>query len=115
MAPEIMMGEAFDGFAIDLWGAGVILFMMLTGLPPYEFPNNDDPRYRQIARGGLERLLRSWRCQVSPEATDLVQNMLLEDPRERLSLSEVREHPWVLDEVPDVQMGEPAPTEGWRY
>lgn len=114
MAPEIFKGQDFDGFAIDLWGAGVILFMMLTGLPPFEVPSYEDARYRQIVRGGLENMLRSWNRPVSPEAADLMQNMLREDPRERLSLNEVRDHPWVLQE--DVWVRGPTPpTEGWRF
>jgi serine/threonine protein kinase len=36
MSPEIHKNEAFDGYAVDMWAAGVILFLMLTGFPPWE-------------------------------------------------------------------------------
>lgn len=116
MAPEIFKGQEFDGFSIDLWGAGVILFIMLVGVAPWEVPSDEDTRYRMISQGGLERLLRSWGVDVSPEGIDLVQRMLMADPRQRPSFSEIKEHPWVLDEVPTVEMRSPAPMdEGWRY
>lgn len=116
MSPEILKSQQpFDGFGIDLWGAGVILFMMLTGMPPFQIANADDARYRQISRGGLEQLLRGWGRRLSHSAIDLLQNMLLEDPRQRLTFGEIKDHPWVLDEVPSVGIEPPTPMEGWRY
>ena len=104
--------EPFDGFAVDLWAVAVILFIMLVGLPPWEFAREDDPRYRLVVRGGLERMLHSWKRPVSPEATDLLQRMLREDPRERLSLCEVKDHPWVVQG--EQLIAQEAPNEGWR-
>ena len=114
ISPEILKStEAFDGFAIDLWASGVILFIMLVGLPPWEYANQDDPRYRMVIGGGLERMLRSWDRSISPLAADLLQKMLLEDPRQRLSLMDVKDHPWVvMEEVAGVMPEEPD--EGWR-
>ncbi|CAB9516077.1 MAP kinase-activated protein kinase 2 (Fragment) [Seminavis robusta] len=115
ISPEIFKSEGpFDGFAIDLWAAGVILFIMLVGLPPWEFAGEEDPRYRMVARGGLERMLESWNRTVSALATDLLQKMLREDPRQRLSLCEVKDHPWVLgDDSNAGSFGAPS-NEGWR-
>lgn len=113
ISPEILRSdEPFDGFAIDLWATGVILFIMLVGLPPWEFAREEDPRYRMVIKGGLTRMLASWQRSVSPAAADLLQRMLMENPRDRLSLCEIKDHPWVLDEVA-VQFDAPA-QEGWR-
>jgi serine/threonine protein kinase len=96
ISPEVLKSEQpFDGFAIDLWACGVILFIMLVGLPPWEFAREEDPRYRMVVRGGLERMLRSWQRPISPDAADLLQKMLKEDPNERLTLLEVKGHQWV--------------------
>lgn len=113
ISPEVLeSNEAFDGFAIDLWAAGVILFIMLVGLPPWEFARHEDPRYRMVVSGNLVRMLQTWRRELSPWASDLLQRMLQEDPRRRLTLSEVKDHPWVLDERRETQKM-PA-QEGWR-
>jgi serine/threonine protein kinase len=118
ISPEVIKSsEPFDGFAIDLWASAVILFIMLVGLPPWEFAREEDPRYRMVVRGGLARMLNSWGREISPQASDLLQRMLREDPRERLSLEEVKDHDWVkYDEVrkspPTLQHD--AMDEGWR-
>ena len=112
MSPEVIRSEApFDGFAIDLWACGVILFIMLVGLPPWEFAREDDPRYNMVIQGGLTRMLRSWEREVSESAADLLQKMLQRDPRDRLSLFQVMNHVWVLNEV--VERPEVV-HEGWR-
>jgi serine/threonine protein kinase len=113
ISPEVLKSEEpFDGFAIDLWATAVILFIMLVGLPPWEFAREEDPRYRMVVRGGLTRMLASWDREISPEATDLLQRMLREDPRQRLSLVEVQDHAWLAHSDPAPQA---AAEEGWRH
>lgn len=95
ISPEILANiEPFDGFAIDIWAAGIVLFIMLVGLPPFELASHDDPRFRLISRGGLRQLIEQWQRPISPDAIDLLQNMLRENPRDRLSLFQVMDHPW---------------------
>ena len=99
ISPEVIRSEEpFDGFAIDLWASGVILFIMLVGLPPWEFAREEDAQYRMVINGGLAQMLESWDRLVSAPAADLLQKMLKGNPRDRLSLGEVKDHPWVLDE-----------------
>lgn len=117
ISPEILKSEdAFDGFAIDLWAVGVILFIMLVGLPPWEFAREEDPRFRMVTKGGLERMLKSWDRPVSPEAADLMQKILREDPRQRLSLIEIKDHPWVnmTEEDSNLRQQQQQGSEGWR-
>ena len=102
MAPEIFKNQApFDGFAIDVWAGGVILYILLTGFPPYDQATRTDQRFALIVRGKLVEQLRAWGIRLSPEAGDLLQKMLRLDPKERLTLAEVLTHPWVTD--PEVQ------------
>jgi serine/threonine protein kinase len=98
LAPEqVTREEAFDGFTIDLWAAGVILFIMLVGMAPFKWAHESDSRYSQIASGGLKPLLREQNITLSEEACDLLQHMFREDPTKRFTLAQVMRHPWVMD------------------
>jgi serine/threonine protein kinase len=95
MAPEIMDGEVFDGFAMDLWAAGVILFVLLIGMAPFKWAHESDTRYAKIAKGELRELLEGHKISISKEACDLLQQMFWQDPRKRLTLAQILKHPWV--------------------
>jgi len=98
MSPEVYANtDNFDGFAIDLWAAGVILYIMLTGFPPYDQASVTDQRFELIVNGRLMEQLRNWDIYLSDEAGDLMQNMLLLRPRDRLSLAQIMAHPWVAN------------------
>jgi len=98
MSPEIFANTtAFDGFSIDLWAAGVIMYIMLTGFPPYDQACQTDERFDLIVKGNLVRQLESWNINLSQDAGDLLQSMLQLDPRDRLTLAEVMSHPWVVN------------------
>jgi len=98
MSPEIAANTApFDGFSIDLWSAGVILYIMLTGFPPYDQASRTDQKFEIIVRGNLVQQLEDWGINLSRDAGDLLQNMLQLDPRDRLTLAEVMSHPWVIN------------------
>ena len=98
MSPEIHDNKAaFDGFAIDMWAAGVILYIMLTGFPPYDEAAKADQRFNLIINGKLMKQLRSWGINLTEEAGDLMQRMLWLHPKDRLSLAEVLAHPWVAN------------------
>lgn len=97
MSPEILKNkEPFDGFAVDMWAAGVILFLMLTGFPPWERACLTDERFKYMAGGYLVQMLTEWDLGISSDALDLLQRMLFYDPKDRLSLDQVRAHPWML-------------------
>jgi len=98
MSPEIFANTApFDGFSIDVWAAGVILYIMLTGFPPYDQASRADQKFDIIVRGDLVRQLEDWGINLSQDAGDLLQSMLQLDPRDRLNLAEVMSHPWVVN------------------
>jgi serine/threonine protein kinase len=95
-APEVMEKKAaVDAYAVDLWAAGVVGFVMLVGLAPFKWAHSTDKRFAQISRGGLSELLTALDIPLSPEAVDLLQGFFWKDPRQRWTLAEILDHPWV--------------------
>jgi serine/threonine protein kinase len=98
MSPEIYKNrQPFDGYAVDMWAAGVILFLMLTGFPPWERACQTDERFKYMTAGYLVQMLTEWEIGISSDAMDLLQRMLFLDPKDRLSLDQVRAHPWMAN------------------
>lgn len=97
MSPEVLQNdESFDGFTHDLWAAGVILYVLLVGHKPFNWAHKTDMEFLQISvKQSLKESLLYWKIELSEDAFDLLQNMLLWDPGERLTLAEVMQHPWV--------------------
>lgn len=107
MSPEIFQNrESFDGFSVDLWAAGVILYIMLTGFPPYDHATLADQRFEIIVEGQLMEQLRMWEIDLSDDAGDLLQSMLQLNSKDRMTLGEVMDHPWVTN--PEVSPPPPA-------
>jgi serine/threonine protein kinase len=97
LAPEIVArDDAFDGFSVDLWASGVILFVMLVGVAPFSTAHPCDKRFAMIAKGNLKEIIFNLNIPMSEEACDLLQNMFWREPEKRLSLAQVMQHPWVL-------------------
>jgi Protein kinase domain len=94
MSPEIYRNKhPFDGDAVDVWTCGTILFCMVTGNRSYQRPHPSDPQFYWMTKG-INQLLGDWNVQLSADGLHLLQNMLQVDPRLRLSLEEVENHPW---------------------
>ncbi|CAK4742938.1 unnamed protein product [Aphanomyces euteiches] len=98
MPPEIYRNQVpFNGFAADIWSTGVMLFIMVTGAPPFERPDDMDPRFQMVATGRMNEMLDSWgMTHVSSAVRDLLNGLLVvHDPRQRLTLEQITQHPWV--------------------
>jgi serine/threonine protein kinase len=107
LSPEVCLSEQpFDGPAVDLWAAGVMLFIMLTGAPPWEEPKMSDENFKLMTTGHLVRILTERRAGLSVDAMDLLQRMLWLDPADRLSLEQVCAHPWMTHVEYNLPSGE---------
>jgi len=95
MAPEIFAGQPFDGKLADIYSMGVILFIILTGVPPFEMSSDSDARFRLIYNGYLRKLLKTWNFLgiILEEAIDLLSHMLC-PVEKRFSLENIIVHPW---------------------
>jgi calcium-dependent protein kinase len=94
IAPEILTNYEYSP-ASDLWAAGVILFILLSGSPPF-YGRTHKEIFEKIKAGHWGFHGRNW-GQVSDGAKDLVKKMLKQAPGERLSLAGVLEHPWIRE------------------
>ena len=97
MAPEVFENKDFNPYAIDVWSCGMMMFMLLTSSPPCEQPSMNDEGFTCIATGNLWRVLEAWGFSVSPDALDILNGMLCVDPRNRMELDEIVNHPWFSD------------------
>ncbi|GLE11251.1 hypothetical protein PINS_up023605 [Pythium insidiosum] len=100
MAPEIESGEPFRGTPVDVWACGVVLFILLTGYPPFDEPTPDDFWFDCLVN---EDMTQFWESQPdavtrpSSAAVDLINRLLCVDPDRRITVSEVLAHPWLAD------------------
>lgn len=97
VAPEVL-GGSYDWCA-DLWSMGVILFMILSGLPPFNGPK-PEAILAEVARGKVSFDAPIWR-KVSSPPRDLIMQLLSRDPTARPSADEASETPWVVSGFPD--------------
>mmetsp|Transcript_50813 Transcript_50813/g.99366 ORF Transcript_50813/g.99366 Transcript_50813/m.99366 type:complete len:449 (-) Transcript_50813:69-1415(-) len=100
ISPEVLKNNtSFDGFAVDLWAAAVILLIMLIGGEPWPYPDDSSVSYRSITGPNcqIRLVLEHWKVHLSDSAIDLLSNMLQADPSRRLSLEEVMRHEWVVN------------------
>ncbi|XP_071706918.1 phosphoenolpyruvate carboxylase kinase 2-like [Rutidosis leptorrhynchoides] len=93
VAPEILSGREYNE-KVDVWSAGVILYIMLAGVPPF-YGESPEETFEAVLRANLRFPTRLFRS-VSPEAKDLLRKMLCKDVSRRFSADQVLRHPWVV-------------------
>ncbi|CAB4306214.1 unnamed protein product [Prunus armeniaca] len=91
VAPEVLRRSY--GKEIDIWSAGVILYILLSGVPPF-WAETERGIFDAILEGVIDFESQPWPS-ISDSAKDLVRKMLTQDPRKRITSAEVLEHPWL--------------------
>ncbi|KAG5549770.1 hypothetical protein RHGRI_014918 [Rhododendron griersonianum] len=94
VAPEVLSGREYNE-KVDVWSAGVILYIMLAGVPPF-YGDTAVEIFEAVMRGNLRFPTRIFRS-VSPEAKDLLRKMICKDVSRRLSAEQVLRHPWIIN------------------
>ena len=95
MAPEILKNIPHD-IACDMWSVGVIIYVLLVGYPPF-MEDNQQELFRKIRAGSYEFYEEDW-VKISDEAKDLIEQLLVVDPKRRMSVDEALRSPWVNEE-----------------
>ncbi|XP_061547215.1 peripheral plasma membrane protein CASK isoform X16 [Phycodurus eques] len=93
MAPEVVKREPY-GKPVDVWGCGVILFILLSGCLP--FYGTKERLFEAVCKGKCKMNPRQW-SQISESAKDLVRRTLMLDPAERITVYEALNHPWLKE------------------
>ncbi len=99
MAPEIHAGMQYDGRSVDLFAAGVILFILYSGHPPFRAANAYDPLYKQLSSKNLTVFWNFHSKNKPPgfyssDFKTLINGMLAYDTNERYNMEQLLNHPW---------------------
>ncbi|XP_052182327.1 calcium-dependent protein kinase-like [Diospyros lotus] len=93
VAPEVLRRSY--GKEIDVWSAGIILYILLSGVPPF-WAETEKGIFDAILEGVIDFHSDPWPT-ISNGAKDLVRKMLTQDPRKRITSAQVLEHPWLRE------------------
>jgi len=104
MAPEIHARKPYSGASVDLFASAIILFIMFTQHPPFTKAEPSDPFYRLLCANRADLF---WKAHsknkpngmefFSEDFRNLITSMLQYDPAHRLSMAEVKAHPWYVN------------------
>ena len=89
-SPEMVGGKKYNGFKIDIWSTGIILYAMLCGYLPFEDKDND-VLFEKILECKL--IFPKYITEISK---DLMQKILVTNPEERITIPEIKNHPFYL-------------------
>nr|VDC95400.1 unnamed protein product [Brassica oleracea] len=100
IAPEVLSRREYDGKNADVWSCGVTLYVMLVGGYPFEDP--DDPRN---FRKTIQRIMAVQYkipdyVHISQECKHLLSRIFVTNPAKRITLKEIKKHPWFLKNLP---------------
>ncbi|CAN0014686.1 unnamed protein product, partial [Ectocarpus sp. 13 AM-2016] len=93
-APEVIMGTLYAGPEVDVWSCGVILYALLCGSLPFD--DESIPSLFKKIKSGMYSLP----SHLSALTRDLVPRMLVVDPMKRITIAEIKQHPWFQQSIP---------------
>jgi serine/threonine protein kinase len=98
VAPEVLSDQGYDGKKADVWSCGVILYVLLAGFLPFD-ESTIVALFAKIQNADFT--YPSW---FTPEVRSILDQMLIADPKARISLSALKAHPWFQGGVNPIQM-----------
>ena len=104
MAPEILLSSknhGYEGYPVDIWSAGISLYIMLSGTLPFNLKNNDSSSIDESSENNIELQYSIINNEpkhiekISDEARDLLKGLLNKNPNKRLTIEQILNHPWL--------------------
>ena len=89
-SPEMVAGKKYDGFKIDVWSSGIILYAMLCGYLPFEDKNNES-LFKKILKCNVD-----YPKFISDEAKSLLNKILVNDLDKRVNIEDIKKHPFFI-------------------
>ena len=99
-APEMINGEKYYGLKADIWSSGIVLYAMLCGFLPFEEADNEK-LYKKITAGKFKTP-----NYLSEPAKDILHRILNVDPKSRITIPQMKKHPWFNLVNPKLNMSE---------
>uniref|UniRef100_A0A7R9VAN3 cyclin-dependent kinase n=1 Tax=Chlamydomonas euryale TaxID=1486919 RepID=A0A7R9VAN3_9CHLO len=110
MGPELISSRTgYDGVKVDVWAAGVLLYVMLVGVFPFETQDDNFSNTAGLYDIWLQQIKTSWReapnnssaaSRLSPELKDMLDRMFEVKQDARIDVAGIRAHPWLLKPLP---------------
>ena len=87
-APEVLLEKGYKPGPVDIWSAGVILYFMISGKLPFN-GDSDEELYKKIIDAKVKNIQGA-----SKEVNDLIKKILNPNPRKRITIPKIKNHPW---------------------
>ncbi|KAL8729812.1 MAG: hypothetical protein Q9181_004870 [Wetmoreana brouardii] len=88
-APELLQAKQYTGPEVDVWSFGIVLYVLVCGKVPF-----DDQSMPQL-HAKIKKGVVDYPTWLSNECRNLISRMLVTDPKQRASLVEILNHPWI--------------------
>jgi len=112
MAPEILLSsksKGYEGFPVDIWSAGISLYIMLSGTLPFNLKNNESSSIDEENNNNIELQYSIINKEpkkiekISDEARDLLKGLLNKNPHKRLTIEQILNHPWMQNDEKNIK------------
>ena len=89
-SPEMVCGNKYNGFRIDIWSCGIIIFAMICGYLPFEDPDNEI-LFKKIMKCEVD-----YPDYLSDDVLDIMNKIIVVDPNKRYNIEQIKKHPFYL-------------------